>query len=98
LDIGCAEGYYAVGLGLMFPKSKIIAYDIIEKARKLCRKMAEFNNIGDRIELRAKCTSEDLQNFEFDRKTLIICDAIVKASRNNYSRQKIFIIYKKPIS
>lgn len=74
MDIGCAEGYYAVGLGLIFPESKIIAYDIIEKARDLCRKMADLNNLGDRIELRDKCTAGDLQNFEFDGKTLIICD------------------------
>ena len=37
-DVGCAEGYYAVGLALMSPTSKIRAYDIDIHSRKACLK------------------------------------------------------------
>lgn len=74
IDIGCAEGYYAVGFGLMFPNAKIYGYDNVKKARDLCIEMGELNNIDERLEVRAECTSEDILNFKFDEKTLIICD------------------------
>lgn len=28
LDVGCSEGYYAVGFARLFPHSKIVAYDL----------------------------------------------------------------------
>src|SRR6478752_2830493 len=33
IDVGCAEGYYAVGLARMMPDVAVHAYDIDEKAR-----------------------------------------------------------------
>ena len=58
LDIGCAEGYYAVGLGLLFNDARIYAYDLDPKARLLCRQMAEINGLQDRFEIRSECTTE----------------------------------------
>src|ERR1035437_4265269 len=39
LDIGCAEGYYAVGLANC-TNATVFAYDINEDARKFCHSMA----------------------------------------------------------
>jgi hypothetical protein len=36
IDVGCAEGYYAVGLSLQHPEARVYAYDIDETARRLC--------------------------------------------------------------
>lgn len=44
IDIGCAEGYYAVGLKKMFPNAKVYAIDINANARKFCKEMAKLNN------------------------------------------------------
>ncbi|MBU1100745.1 MAG: hypothetical protein KKA84_10115 [Bacteroidetes bacterium] len=74
INIGCAEGYYAIGLGLSFPNTNIYAYDINEKARTECRKIAKLNNISENVIIRNKCTSENLKEFQFDSKGLIICD------------------------
>lgn len=74
LDIGCAEGYYAVGLARMFNNSIINAYDINEDARKLCREMADVNNVGERVKIHSHCTSEVLKNFNFNGTGLIISD------------------------
>jgi len=41
LDVGCAEGYYAVGFAKFGKARKVFAYDIQEKARKLCSEMAQ---------------------------------------------------------
>jgi Ribosomal protein L11 methylase len=74
IDVGCAEGYYAVGLAIISPKLNVYAYDIDEVARKSCSRMAELNGVSDRVHIREWCTTETLQNFHHTGKTLIICD------------------------
>jgi hypothetical protein len=36
LNIGCAEGYYAVGMARAMPKTKIWAFDLDANAQKVC--------------------------------------------------------------
>lgn len=74
IDVGCAEGYYAVGLGINTPKTKIYAYDIDEKARVLCNEMSILNNIKDKIIIKSECTAKELELFTFTGRGLIICD------------------------
>lgn len=59
IDIGCAEGYYAVGCSMRMPGAKVFAYDTSDKARRLCAEMARLNNVHDKIEIRSKCTPEE---------------------------------------
>ena len=40
VDIGCAEGYYAVGVAMRLPNAIVYAYDIDKKAMEACEKMA----------------------------------------------------------
>ncbi len=74
LDIGCAEGYYAIGLGLKFNNTKIYAYDTDETARDLCNQMAKLNDIESKVIVKQTCTAEELEKFRFNGKALIICD------------------------
>jgi hypothetical protein len=74
LDIGCAEGYYAIGLALRMPKAMIHAYDTKAQARDLCTKMAEYNNVADRVITKTFCSADTLINFYFTGRGLIICD------------------------
>lgn len=74
LDIGCAEGYYAIGFALKSQVEKIYAYDTDKDARDLCHQMAKLNKVENRIILKKECTAAELENFTFSGKTLIICD------------------------
>ncbi|GAB3903624.1 50S ribosomal protein L11 methyltransferase [Mucilaginibacter boryungensis] len=74
IDIGCAEGYYAIGLGLRLPNTQIYAYDTDETARGLCRQMAKLNGIDERVSIKQTCTPEILESFPFNGRALIICD------------------------
>ena len=74
LDIGCAEGYYAIGCSMRMPSAKIFAYDTSERARALCEEMATLNNIESQITIRSSCTAEELADFHFTKKGFIICD------------------------
>ena len=74
INIGCAEGYYAVGLAKKNPQATVYAFDIDDGARSLCQKMAEFNGVRDRVILAGKCDSSTLMALPLDKKTLIVCD------------------------
>jgi len=72
VNVGCAEGYYAVGMALRCPTARILAYDIDLAQQMLCRKTAEANRVDSRLETRGKCTSADLQALR--KGSLVIMD------------------------
>jgi hypothetical protein len=74
INIGCGEGYYAVGLGRRIQNAKIFAFDTDADARRLCHEMAVINQIQSRLEVNTLCTSDYLGNFKFTTKGLIVCD------------------------
>lgn len=74
VDVGCAEGYYAVGLAMRLPKAHIYAFDTNQKAITLCREMAALNGVGDRVETGAFCDANTLRNLKLSKRALIISD------------------------
>lgn len=74
IDIGCAEGYYAIGMARNYNNAKIYAFDMDSRARKLCSDMAELNGVADRVEIHSECTPDFLRTFNFSKKGLIISD------------------------
>jgi hypothetical protein len=74
IDVGCAEGFYAVGLAKQFNEAKVFAFDLSEKAQELCKGMAELNNVIDRVNVNQECTSENLTELVNGQRSLIICD------------------------
>lgn len=73
INIGCAEGYYAVGLTKLFPKAVSLAYDTDPIARNKCVDLAVLNHVQDRVEIHAEFSSHDFQRFK-DNRALLICD------------------------
>lgn len=45
LNVGCAEGFYAVGLARRLPEARVVAFDIDSAAQGICRKTAELNKV-----------------------------------------------------
>lgn len=74
IDIGCAEGYYLIGLGKSLPTSRLVGYDIDNKALSLTKKLYEINNLSNELLLIDNCTPRSLAHH-IDDKTLLICDA-----------------------
>lgn len=73
INIGCAEGYYAVGLATRMPKTKVHAYDIDARARETCRNLAEQNDVTDQIIIDELFQPEMFA--EYDKKNaLVVCD------------------------
>ena len=73
IDIGCAEGYYAVGLARRIPAARIIARDANPKAQALCAMLAQANNVADRVQVGGLIEGRDL-DICTRQPTVIICD------------------------
>jgi Methyltransferase domain len=73
VDIGCDEGYYAVGLALRLPSARIYAFDINPQAQQDCQKMAVLNNVQERVFIEGECTWERLEKL-LQPEDLLICD------------------------
>ena len=73
VDIGAAEGYYAVGLARRMPGSRILARDGDARALAACARLAEANGVADRIEIGGVMGPRDFDALEPGR-AVIICD------------------------
>ena len=73
IDIGSAEGYYAVGLAKRMPNTIVHCYDINEKDIEFSKQMAKVNNAGN-LTWNTFCDENTLLNFAYKGKTLIMCD------------------------
>lgn len=74
VDVGCAEGYYAVGLAMRIPTAKVFAFDTNKDAINLCQQMAQLNNVADRLITDSFCDAGGLQSIPFTKRALIISD------------------------
>lgn len=74
VDIGCAEGYYAVGLAMRIADATILAFDTDSNARQLCKTMAIHNNVSNNVKVGAQCDADLLAILPYTKKALIICD------------------------
>lgn len=61
VNIGCAEGYYAVGLARALPRAIVAAFDIDDDAQNICRAAAGLNQVADRVSVSGLCTPALLQ-------------------------------------
>jgi len=71
VNIGCAEGYYAVGLARAVMDAEIYAFDIDDRARALCAELAALNDVSVVIE--GLCDQTRLQSLA-GLGSLVICD------------------------
>jgi len=74
VDIGCAEGYYAVGLARMMRCVTVHAFDIDEVAQRRCRLLAQANGVEDRVRVSGEFAGADFERFRGTR-TLVFMDA-----------------------
>lgn len=74
INIGCAEGYYTVGMALRCPEAKIFAYDINQDVLSQCKEMARLNGVLDRVTWGSFVDKDVLRKFPFEGRALIICD------------------------
>ena len=75
VDIGAAEGYYAVGLAMRIPRARVVAFELEPTGQAALRRMAELNGVADRLTVRGRCEPADLAAaLEGHPTPVVICD------------------------
>lgn len=74
VDIGCAEGYYAVGFGLRFVRAEIFAFDTDLTARQFCSQLGKINGLNGRLHVGGTCDEATLRSIPLGNKALIVSD------------------------
>jgi len=74
IDVGCAEGFYLIGLGCLIPDIPLIGIDTDPEALRLVEKMAAVNQVKpERLQLRRQFSPENLGTM-LPKRSLLICD------------------------
>lgn len=73
VDIGSAEGYYAVGMALRLPQARVLARDASDVAQGLCRALAVANGVEARVEIGGLFDHADFALCA-EKRTVVICD------------------------
>ncbi len=71
IDVGCAEGFYAVGIARAMPSVEVRAYDIYAQAREDCAELARVNGVQDRVTIADECTPSILAEVSEKRVALL---------------------------
>lgn len=62
LNIGCAEGYYGLGLAMRQPQTLSVLFDISENAIAISRENAIANNLNN-VEFSIDCSVQNIRNY-----------------------------------
>lgn len=75
VNVGAAEGYYAVGLARALPQADCHAFDLAEAAQAVCRTTARLNDVAGRVSVAGACTPLALQILLAGAaRPLVVCD------------------------
>jgi hypothetical protein len=74
VNVGAAEGYYAVGLAVRLPRARVVGFELDPALRAAAARLAALNGVGERIELRGLCTESELAALAADEPTCVIMD------------------------
>jgi hypothetical protein len=74
VNVGCYDGYYAVGLAMLNPTSRVLAYDIDPVAQRTCQSACAINAITN-VDVRGLCEAKELAALaESARSPFILLD------------------------
>jgi len=73
LNIGCAEGYYAVGMARCMPGTQVLAFDLNLTAQQVCAQLAVKNGVAGRVNVGALFKLEDFAAYA-GQDVLVLCD------------------------
>jgi hypothetical protein len=71
VNLGAADGYYAVGMALRLPNTQVTAFEADPVRFRLCSRVARLN--GTKIDLRGLCTVRALAALDATGAT-VLCD------------------------
>jgi hypothetical protein len=73
IDVGSADGYYAVGMALASPRTVTHAFELSGEARSLCAQVARANGVGARVRQARRFGLQSLDALDLTD-ALLLCD------------------------
>lgn len=74
INVGCAEGYYAVGFALRLSDATIYAFDADPKARKATIRNASLNGVDARVHVSGVVHARELEGLLQRGRALVLMD------------------------
>jgi hypothetical protein len=75
INVGAAEGYYAVGCAMLWPQATVTAFESTEEGQRLLARNVELNEMQSRIKITGHCEPEQLNAALLDgQRSLVILD------------------------
>jgi len=74
VNVGSAEGYYAIGFARRLPHAAVIAFDPDREAQRLTRLGARANGVASRLQQRGLATAGEISDLGPDADTLLFVD------------------------
>jgi hypothetical protein len=74
VNVGCDEGYYAVGIARVLPGISVIAFDCNKMAQEKCRALVAANNVQQQVVVKSCFVENDIACIKKTGKTLFIID------------------------
>lgn len=74
VDVGAAEGYYAVGLALVTAGSPVYAFETDPRERAHVEQMAALNGVSDRVVVRSWCSADALASLVDGKRGFVLSD------------------------
>jgi hypothetical protein len=72
VDVGAAEGYYAVGCAMLWPQARVTAFESSEEGRMLLTRDAGLNGLESRIQIMGHCGEEQLRSATLSGQPLLV--------------------------
>ena len=100
INVGCAEGYFAVGLVFAGLTDRVLAYDIDPRAIALASQLAALNGLQDLIEFHSKCDHDELTcpalrtcDIVFEAHDVLISELTDTITRRFNDTHEISVVY-----
>lgn len=74
VNLGSAEGYYAVGFARCMPRANVFAVDRDKSAREACQSLANINGVADRVTILADISAIERLLPSAESRCLVFCD------------------------
>jgi hypothetical protein len=74
IDVGCAEGFYAVGLARLLPGVRVFAFDVDFISRRQLKKLSNLNGVSDQIQVAGWCSHQEVERLAAGGDALLIAD------------------------
>ena len=72
INVGCAEGYYSVGMARRMAETIVYAYDTNVHAQQVCAELAEKNGVASRVNIGGLLSAEMLDTYSDEHALLLV--------------------------